>query len=106
MTDDVNVDFVATQVLVTVKRKNQFQEEHVLQISLGSTTFGVGVSNASPLSPTEIEGQLSTGLVVVLDAIKGSTDQVFVDQFVNHVSTSTHVLPSVFDVEKQVVSKL
>ena len=50
--DDINVDFVATQVLISTKRKNQFQEEPVLQTSLASTTFGVGVSTASPLSPT------------------------------------------------------
>ena len=37
--DDINVDFVATQVLISTKRKNQFQEEPVLQTSLAFTTF-------------------------------------------------------------------
>jgi len=98
--DDVDVDFVTTQVLVTTKRKNQFQKEQMLQTSPASNTFGVGVSNASPLSPTGNGGKLSTGLVVVLDVIKGFADQVFADQFVNQVSTSIHVLPSVFDAKK------
>jgi len=60
---------------------------------LASTTSKVGVSNASPLSPTGNEGQVSIGLVVVLDAIKGFADQVFANQFVNQVSTSIHILP-------------
>jgi len=50
--DDVNVDFVATQVLISTKRRNQFQEEPILQTSIASTTFGVRVSTASPLSHT------------------------------------------------------
>jgi len=56
--DDVNVDFVTTQVLVTTKRNNQFQEEHVLQTTPASTTSGVEVFNASFLSPTGNGGQL------------------------------------------------
>jgi len=103
--DDVKVDFVATQVLVTTKRKNWFHEELVMQIYPASTTSEIGVSNSSPLSPIGIGGQLSTGLVVVLDGIKDSVDQFFADQFINQVSTSAHVLPFVFDAEKQVVSK-
>ena len=65
----------------------------------------VGVSNASPFSPTVNEGQLSTGLVVILDAMKASAYQVFTYQYINPVSTSTHILPSVYDAKKQVVSK-
>jgi len=46
-------------------------------------------------------GQLSTDLVVDLDAIKGFAYHVFTDQ----VFSSTHILPFVFDAEKWVISK-
>jgi len=38
--------------------------------------------------------------VVDLDALKGSADKVFIDKFVNQVSTSTHVLASIFDAKE------
>jgi len=43
--------------------------------------------------------------VVVLDYIKGFVDHDCAYQLVNQVSTSVYILPFVFSVEKQVVSK-
>ena len=54
--DDVSIDFVATQILVTTKTKNQFQEEPVLQTSPTSPTSRVRVSTTSPHSPTRNGG--------------------------------------------------